>query len=128
MIFIPDTVLLRSTSIVLTLYVGAFLGQAPCVLHASHGESPMRAGMDHPAVHASSSTAAHSPSQHGEHPGPPAENHSGGCAVVACGSAITATLDHGLEPLSRLSNDHVAYLGGITRPDAETVPPPPRLG
>ena len=65
MIFIPDTVLQRSTSIVLMLYVGAFLGQALCVLHASHGESRTGAGMDHPAVHASSSMAAHSPSQHG---------------------------------------------------------------
>ena len=70
MILIPDTVLQRATSIVLVLYVGAFFGQAFCVLHASHVESGMGAGMDRPAAHASASMAERSPSPHGEHSGP----------------------------------------------------------
>ncbi len=128
MISIPDTVLQRATSIVLVLYVGAFLGQALCVLHASHVESRMGAGMDRPAAHASASMAEHGPSQHGEHSGTPGENHSGTCAMVACASGITVTREHGLGPSDRVSIAQVAYLGGMMPPDAEMVPPPPRLG
>ena len=152
MISIPHTPLQRATSIVLVLYVGAFLGQALCVLHTSHVESLMGSGMDGSAVHASSSMethesssmtthtsppmatytssslAAHSPFQHGEHSGAPGPNHAGMCAVMACGSAVTTTPDDGFGPLGRFSGSQVAYLGGRTSPDAEMVPPPPRLG
>lgn len=136
MIFIPDTVLQRATSILLVLYVGAFLGQALCILHGTHMDSPTDAGMDRPTADASSSTthhaspsmAAHSPSQHGEHSGTPGRHHSGACGAVACGSAITAMIDHSLHPMSQVSNNRVAYLSGMMPPDTETVPPPPRLG
>lgn len=136
MIFMPDTVLQRATSILLVLYVGAFLGQALCVLHGTHVDSRTDAGMDRPTADASSSTthhaspsmAAHSPSQHGEHPGTPGRHHSGACGAVACGSAITAMIDHSLHPMSQVSNNRVAYLRGMMPPDTETVPPPPRLG
>lgn len=128
MILIPDTVLQRATSIVLVLYVGAFFGQAFCALHASHVESRMGAGMDRPAAHASASMAERSPSPHGEHSGPPGKNHSGACALVACAPAITATCEHGLGPIDRVPIAQVAYLGGMMPPDAEMLPPPPRLG
>ena len=152
MISIPHTPLQGATSIVLALYVGAFLGQALCVLHTSHVESLMGSGIDGSAAHASSSTethasstmathasprtatyvsssmAAHSPSQHGEHSGAPGPNHAGMCAVTACGSAVTTTPDDGFGPLSRFSGSRVAYLGGRMPPDGEMVPPPPRLG
>ena len=152
MIFMPDTVLQRATSILLVLYVGAFLGQALCVLHGTHMDSRTDAGMDRPTaeassstthhaspsmathalpsseVHASPSMAAHSPSQHGEHSGTPGRHHSGACGAVACGSAITAMIDHSLHPMSQVSNNRVAYLRGMMPPDTETVPPPPRLG
>ena len=123
MILIPDTVLQRATSIVLVLYAGAFLGQALCVLHASHVECRMG-----PTAHASASMAEHGPSQHGEHSGTPGGNHSGECAMVACASGITVTREHGLGPVDRVSIAQVAYLGGMMPPDAEMVPPPPRLG
>ena len=152
MIFKPDAPLRRATSIVLALYVGAILGQVLCVLPAADMESPMGAGLDGiaahasssmgahasspTAVHTSSSRATHSPSQdgdhrgehHGEHPGTRGPSHSGACAVVACASAITATAEHGLGPTARVFVAHVAYLGGMMPPDAEMVPPPPRLG
>ena len=144
MISIPHTPLQRATSIVLVLYVGAFLGQALCVLHTSHGESLMGSGMDGSAAHASSSMAthasppmatftssslaAHSPFQHGEHSGVPGPNHAGLCAVMACGSAVTTTPDDGFGPLSRFSGAQVAYLSGRMPPEPEMVPPPPRLG
>jgi len=152
MISIPHTPLQGATSIVLALYVGAFLGQALCVLDTSHVESLMGSGMDGSAAHASSSMAthasssmathaspptatyasssmaAHSPSQHGEHSGAPGPNHSGLCAVMACGSAVTTTPDDGLGPLSRFSGAQVAYLSGRMPPEPEMVPPPPRLG
>ena len=144
MISIPHTPLQRTTSVVLALYVGALLGQALCVLHTSHVESLMGSGMGGSfanassamethaspptATYASSSMAAHSPSQHGEHSGAPGPNHSGMCAVMACGSAVTTAPDEGFAPLSRFSGAQVAYLGGRMPPDAEMVPPPPRLG
>ena len=152
MISMPHTLLQRATSIVLALYVGAFLGQALCVLHTSHVESLMGSGMDGSAAHASSSMethasssmashaspatatyasssmAAHSPSQHGEHSGAPGPNHAGMCAVMACGSAVTTTPDDGFGPLGRFLGAQVVYLGGRMPPDAEMVPPPPRLG
>ncbi len=139
MILMSDTVLQRVTSVVLTLYVGAFFAQALCVLHSSHMGSSEVEG--HPIAHASHSTttpysttalsssmAAHGPSQHGEHSGAPGESHSGACAVVACASAITAASDYGPRPMSRVSNPSVAYLGSTLPPEAEMVPPPPRLG
>ena len=133
MILAPDILLRRVTSVVLTLYVGAFLAQALCVLPSSH----VGPGMEGPstAVHASSpaavpssSMAAHSASPHGAHSGALGESHSGLCAVVACGSAIATSPDHGLGLMSRVSNAFVVYLGGIVPPDAEMVLPPPRLG
>ena len=136
MIPIPETVLQRVTSVVLVLYVGAFIGQAFCVLHSS----PMGAGMEgHSVAHASPSMAvsssskamspsAHSPSQHAEYSGGPGEIHSGMCAGVAWGSAIKTTADHGLGLMSRVSNTSAAYIGGMMPPDVEMVPPPPRLG
>ena len=140
LILMSDTVLQRVTSVVLTLYVGAFFAQAFCVLHSSHMGSSEVEG--HPIAHASpsmtapsssttalsSSMAAHGPAQHGEHSGAHGESHSGICAVVACASAMTATSDYGPGPMSRLSNASVAYLGSATRPEAEMIPPPPRLG
>ena len=144
MIFIPEAPLHRATSIMLALYVGTILGPTLCVLHASDMESRMAAGLDGLAAHASSSMATHgspptavhaspssatpSSSQHGEHPGTRGPDHSGACAEVACASAITATPEHGLGPIDRVSIAHVAYLGGMMPPDAEMVPPPPRLG
>jgi hypothetical protein len=139
MVLMSDTVLQRVTSVVLTLYVGAFFTQALCVLHSSH----MGAGVeDHPVTHASPSTtapsssttalsssmAAHNASQHGEHSGAHGESHSGVCAVVACASAMTAGSDYGPGLMSRVSNPSVAYLGSTLPPEAEMVPPPPRLG
>ncbi len=152
MISIPDTLLQGATSIMLALYVGAFLNQAVCVLHASHVEAPMASSMDASAAHASSSMATHTsssmaihaspsvavgapssmtvlhPSQHGEHSGAPDPDHSGVCAAVSCASALTATTYQDLEPMNRVSPAHVAYLGQRIPPDAEMVPPPPRLG
>ncbi len=121
MTFVPNTPLLRVTSMVLVFYVGAFFGQTLCVLHSSHMESAME-GLA--AAHASSSMVAHSPSQHDEHSG---QDHSGACAVVACGSAVTASVDHGLGPRNPVLNTSVAYLGGVTAPDVRMVLPPPRL-
>ena len=74
------------------------------------------------------SVAAYHPSQPDERSSAPGENRSGACAVVACGSAVTAISQHGLEPMGRVSIAHLAYLGGMTPPDVEMVPPPPRLG
>ena len=136
MTFVPDTLRQRTALTVLTLYAGAFLGQALCVLHPSDMESHMGTAMEGPATRApssvampaSSSVAAHSPSQHGGHSGAPGPNHSGVCAVMACGSAVTTTLDDDLGPLSRASSAQVAYLGGAASPEAEMIPPPPRLG
>ena len=140
MIFIRDTQLQRSASIVLVLYAGAFLGQAQCALRGSHMEASMERPVAHApssmanrvplstAVHVAISIAAYNPSQPGEHSSAPGEDHSGPCAVAACGSAVTAISHHGLEPTGRVSIAHVAYLGGMTPPDAEMVPPPPRLG
>ena len=144
MIFRRDAQFERSARIVLVLYAGAFLGQAHCVLHSSHMESGMEAGMEGsaphvsasmathalppPAAHALFSMVAHSSSEHGGHSDATGQIHGGACAVVACGSAITANPDHGLGPMSGVSNTSVAYLGGIAPPDAEMVPPPPRLG
>ncbi len=140
MISIPHTLLQQVSSCVLTLYLGAFLGQTFCALHTSHVGS----GMDGSAAHAPSSmathaspstpvqalslTVAHSPSHHGEHSDAPAPDHTSMCAAIACASALTATPDHDLEPMNRVSHAHVAYLGGTVPPDAEMVPPPPRLG
>ncbi len=140
MISIPHTLLQQVSSFVLTLYLGTFLGQTFCVLHASH----VGPGMDSSAVHAPSSMAthvspstpvqvlssmaAHSPSHHGEHSGPIAPDHTSMCAAIACASALTATPDHDLEPMNRVSPAHVAYLAQRIPPDAEMVPPPPRLG
>jgi peptidoglycan/LPS O-acetylase OafA/YrhL len=136
MIPIPDALRRRVTSIVLALYVGAFLGQALCALHESHADSPMGTGMDGPAAHVSSSTAAlglasvaaHGPSQDGEHPGTPGPDHSVVCASAACASALTTTADFGLEPLNLVPRANVAYLGEPMPPDTEMVSPPPRLG
>ncbi len=144
MIFKAEAPLHRATSIVLALYVGAIVGPALCVLHASDMESRMAAGLDGFTAHGSSSMATHeSPptalhaslssatfcsSQHGEHPGARGPDHSGACAVVACTSAITATPEHGVGQIDRVFVAHVAYLGGVIPPDAEMVPPPPRLG
>lgn len=144
MTFLPDTVLQRTTSIVLVLYLGVFLGQSLCALHGSHREFPMEAAMDRPnaptsfsvathtlaskEAHASSSFAAPGPSQHGEHSGAAGHDHSDTCAVVACAPGVTATREHGLAPMNRVSSAHVAYLGGTMPPDAEMVLPPPRLG
>ena len=104
----------RSPVIVLVLQSGALLGQALCVLHRSHMESDPMEGM---AAHAPSSTAGHTQptvtyvsssmavhvtSQH-EHTTPYGETHSGACAVVACGSAVTVTPDHRLQLMGRLS-------------------------
>ncbi len=141
MIFLPDTPRQRTALTVLTLYAGAFLGQALCVLHPSElhpsdMESQMGTAMEGHEAHgsasmampASSSVAAHSPSQHGGHSGAPGPNHSGVCAVMACGSAVTTTLDDSLGPVSGISTAQVAYLGGAAPPEAEMIPPPPRLG
>ena len=160
MIFIPEAPLHRATSIVLALYVGAIVGPALCVLHASDMDSQMGAGLDGFAGHASSSTAAggapptgvhasssmathgsppavvhappsmavHDTSQHGAHTDASGEDHSGVCAVGACGSAVAAQPDHGLESMTRFSNPRVAYSDGTMPPEAETVLPPPRLG
>lgn len=123
-----DAVLKRASAIMLVFFVWAFLGQAVCALHASHLGFPMGAGMDHPTAQASASMTAHGQSQHGERSSAPGQDHSGACAFVACASAITATPDHGPEPMNEVFNTQVAYLGGMTPPDAEMVPPPPRLG
>ena len=128
MIFIQDAVLERASAIMLVLYIGAFLGQAVCALHASHLESPMGAGMDHPMAQASTAMTAHGQSQQGEHSSAPGQVHSGACAVFACASAMAVDADHGFEPLNSVLGVHVAYLGGMTPTDAEMVPPPPRLG
>ncbi len=144
MIFIPEAPLHRATSIVLALYAGAILGQAFCVLHASDAATRMGAspndfaphamssmatyGSPPTVVHTSSSRATHNPSQHGEHPGRRGPEHSGTCTVAACASVVTTTPDHGLVLTQGVSNVHVAYLGEMTPPDAEMVPPPPRLG
>ena len=143
MTFVPDTLRQRTALTVLTLYAGAFLAQALCVLHPSDMESHMGTAMEGPATHAPSSMAmpasssvavpasfsmaAHSPSQHGGHSGA-GPNHSGVCAVMACGSAVTTTLDDSLGPVSGISTAQVAYLGGAAPPEAEMIPPPPRLG
>ena len=152
MILIQDTLLKRSATIVLVLYVGAFLGQALCVLHTSHMESGSEIGANGPPAHVASSMEAHAASSmetyaspstamyatpsmstlgsshHGEHSGAPEPSHSGVCAVVACGSAVTTTTDHGLETMSLVSNFQLVYLGGAPPPEAEMVLPPPRLG
>ena len=128
MIFILDAVLKRASSIMLVFFVGAFLGQAVCVLHVPHVESRMGAGMDHPTAQASPSMAVHGQSQHGEHSSAPGQDQSGACAVFACASAMAVDADHGFEPLNSVLGVHVAYLGGMTPTDAEMVPPPPRLG
>jgi hypothetical protein len=144
MTFKPDHVLKRTTSIVLALYVGAFLGQALCAFHVSDVESQMAAGPNGFAPHAMSSMATygsppavvhtsswratHDPSQHGEHPGRQGPEHSGACAVVACASAVTTTSDYGLVLTQGVSSAHMAYLGEMLPPDAEMVLPPPRLG
>lgn len=128
MIFIQDAVLERASAIMLVLYIGAFLGQAVCALPASHLESRMGAGMEHPTAQASASMATHGQSQNGEHSSAPGQDHSGACAFVACASAITATSDHGPESMGEVFGQHVAYLGGMMPPDGETAPPPPRLG
>ena len=140
MISVPHTLLQQVSSIVLTLYLGAFLGQTFCVLptshvgygmggSAAHASSSMATHASPPtATYASSSMAAHSPSQHGEHSGAQGPNHAGMCSVMACGSAVTTTPDDGFGPLGRFSGAQVAYLGGRLPPDAEMVPPPPRLG
>jgi len=128
MIFIQDAVLERASAIMLALYIGAFLGQAVCALPASHLQSRMGAGMDHPTGQLSASMATHGQAQNGGHSSAPGQDHSGACAFVACASAITATPDHGPEPMNEVFNTQVAYLGGMTPPDAEMVPPPPRFG
>ncbi len=140
MISIPDTLLQRAALIVLTLYAGAFLGQTLCVLHSSHTDSAhqedlpahaplsMAAHMSLTATDVSSSMVADSPSQHGEHSDSPGQNHSGACAVVACGSAITVAPDLGLPAMSRFSNPLRAYQDRMMPPEAEMVSPPPRLG
>ena len=140
MIFIRDTQLQRSASIVLFLYAGAFLGQARCVLQRSHMEASMERSVGHApssmvkhaplstVANTATSVAAYHPSQPDERSSAPGENRSGACAVVACGSAVTAISQHGLEPMGRVSIAHLAYLGGMTPPDVEMVPPPPRLG
>jgi hypothetical protein len=130
----------RSARIVLGLYAGAFLSQALCVLHSSHMES----GIQGPALHTLSSMAthespspasqarfsmmAHNSSEHDGHSDGTAQTDSGACAVLACAAAITASPDHGLGPMNRVSSDSVAHLGDTGLPDAEMVPPPPRLG
>ena len=135
MISIPHTPLQRTTSIVLALYVGAFLGQALCVLPTSHVESLMGSGMDGSAVHASSSMETHAssmgaldPAQHDEHSGASGPAHTGVCGAASCASALTATPYHDPGPVDPVSYSYVAYLGGKVPPDAEMVPPPPRLG
>ena len=120
MAFIRDTLLQRVASVMLPLYVGAFLGQALCVLPPSHMESrtPVAAGVP----------AAHATSQHGEHSSAPPRTHSGRCAVVACGSAVTSTPDFLLATMGPVSTPEVAYPDGTTPPEPEIVLPPPRLG
>jgi len=134
MISVPDTPFRRASSIVLALYVGAFLGQAFCVLHSSHVESGMGAGMD-AAGHVSSSVATHAssaaalgPFQHDEHSGASGPAHTGLCGAASCASALTATPYHDPGPADPVSHSYLAYLGGKVPPDAEMVPPPPRLG
>jgi hypothetical protein len=124
MISVPDTPLRRASSIVLALYVGAFLGQAFCVLHSSHVESGMGSSV---ATHAFS-TAAVGPFQHGEHSGASGPAHTGVCGAASCASALTATPRHDPGPVDPVSYSYVAYLGGKVPPEAEMVPPPPRLG
>ncbi len=124
MISAPDTPLRRASSIVLALYVGAFLGQAFCVLHSSHVEFGMGSSM---ATHASS-TAAVGPFQHGEHSGASGPAHTGVCGAASCASALTATPYHDPGPADPVSHSYLAYLGGKVPPDAEMAPPPPRLG
>ena len=128
MISIPDTLRQRVTSIVLALYVGAFLGQALCVLLESQVESTATHASSSTVAHASPSMATHNPSQHAEHSGAPEPGHTLVCASAACASALTATADLGLEPLNRVSHAQVAYIGEKPAPDAEAVSPPPRLG
>ena len=157
MIFVANTLRQQTAVTVLTLYAGAFLGQALCVIHPSelhpsdmesktgtsmeghvaHGSASMAmpgsssttmAASSSSAILASSSTAAHSPSQHEGHSGTRGSNHSGVCAAMACGSAVTTTLDEDLGPLSRAASAQVAYLSGGAPPEAEMIPPPPRLG
>ena len=131
MISVPDPPLRRASSIVLALYIGAFLGQAFCVLHSSHVESGMGSSM---ASHASSmathasSTDAVGPFQHGEHSGASGPAHTGVCGAASCASAVTATTYHEPGPVDPVSHSYLAYLGGKVPPDVETVPPPPRLG
>jgi hypothetical protein len=127
MIFIPDTLLQRAASIMLLLYVGAFLGQALCVLPTSHMESRIEVGVDINMEVGGNASAAHAASQHGEHSGPPEQSHSGACAVVACASAVTTTPDHSFARMSRVSTPVVAYADGTMPPEAEMVLPPPRL-
>jgi hypothetical protein len=149
MISVPDPPLRRASSIVLALYVGAFLGQAFCVLHASHVESGMGSSMGGSAAHVSSSVATHAssaaahassmathassigaldPAQHDERSGASGPAHTGVCGAASCASALTATIYHDPGPLDPVSYSYLAYLGGKVPPDTETVPPPPRLG
>ncbi len=135
MISVLDTPLHRASSIVLALYVGAFLGQAFCVLHSSHVESGMASSMDGSAAHVSSSVAAHAsstaglgPFQHGEHSDASGPAHSGVCGAASCASALTARPYHDPGPVDPVSHSYLAYLGGKVPPDVEMVPPPPRLG
>jgi hypothetical protein len=123
-------VLQRAASIVLALYVGAFLASSFCVLHTSHTQS----GMGGPATHVSSSTEAHAPSSGAgpdpshQHSGTTGPAHTGVCAAVSCASAVTATPFDDLGPMNRVSHAQVAYFTGTVPPDAEMVLPPPRLG
>jgi hypothetical protein len=138
MISVPDTAFRRASSIVLALYVGAFLGQAFCVLHSSHVESGMGSSMashtSSMATHASSvathasSTAALGPLQQGEHSGASGPAHTGVCGAASCASAVTAATYHEPGPVDPISYSYLAYLGGKVPPDVEMVPPPPRLG
>jgi hypothetical protein len=118
MTFRPNTPLHRSAVIVLALYAGAFFGQIFCVLPMSHVESRLQVRGELPAAYAAS--------QHGQHSGAPGHDHSGVCAVVACGSAVVTTPDHGLAPTGRLSIPQVAYAHGTIPPEPDLVLPPPR--
>ena len=162
MISIPDIVLQRAASIVLALYVGAFLGSTFCVLHTSHAQSGMGGPATHVssemATHVSSSVAPHTsssmathtsssmtthtssstqvhatswatgPAPSHQHSGTTGPAHTGVCAAVSCASAVTATPFDDLGPMNRVSRAQVAYFAGTVPPDAEMVPPPPRLG
>ena len=154
MISIPDTLLQRAASIVLALYVGAFLGSSFCVLHASHSQSGMGGPTTHVSssvvthtsssmathtsssmtTHTSSSTEVHAiswgagPDPSHQHSGPTGPAHSGVCAAVSCASALTATSFEDLGPMNRVSRAQVAYFVGTVSPDVEMVLPPPRLG